>query len=408
MISRSVLTAIIGFLLGSMIYFTITANSSIVLIFGGVGYLIGLFLDNAEVKHQLEAYHFSSVHKTQDIIHSEVIPEAGFFYSPQEVRTTVIIGFKVETKSQSSRLSVLKNLQDHKFRIIEFPEKTILKLILDFPETNHPKIFSIPIQKEKFLFNVKERSIDFKNAIEKIVPGLVLTPLKFPDPIYCDEDREKYKASKNGNFSSVFPPDNNLPSSIPSNSTQNTIPNSKASPSSNSIDQKSVFTEIIDYPQTPELEETSLSNISRPLVNDSKKIDESEIMDDLLAKNQPEASSHIRVPDLSPEDVQQLRNSNDRQLDSFLDSDPSNSSSPVLVSADKLSNDDQIDTRSSKTEAKIEFETNDKEDKVKIDYSIVNDPNNDQQLSDFDKKFISRISEKMKIIESALERNEKT
>ena len=33
------------------------------------------------------------------------------------------------------------------------------------------------------------------------------------------------------------------------------------------------------------------------------------------------------------------------------------------------------------------------EDKVKIDYSIVNDPNNNQPLSDFDKKFIDRISE---------------
>ncbi|UCE14349.1 MAG: hypothetical protein JSV04_04025, partial [Candidatus Heimdallarchaeota archaeon] len=117
MLSRSLLTSIIGFLIGCVIYITIeTASIIMIIIIGGVGYFIGLILDNADIKNHHKSFHFSSIPDTQEIFQPTDIPEALIIYTPKENLTIVSIDFHIKTKPQEFRLSVLKNLQDYQFR----------------------------------------------------------------------------------------------------------------------------------------------------------------------------------------------------------------------------------------------------------------------------------------------------
>lgn len=68
-------------------------------------------------------------------------------------------------------------------------------------------------------------------------------------------------------------------------------------------------------------------------------IDESKIIEDLLLSSPNEPP----VPDLSPEDIQQLKNHNERQLEAFLIEKPLEPSSSSLVTADRLAGVDQED-----------------------------------------------------------------
>ena len=186
MVSRSLLTAIIGFLVGCLFYVAIDPSLTIVLILGGVGYLLGLILDNADVKHQLETSHFSSIPVTQALLQPPDIPEASIIYSPKDNNTSVLIDFLVQAKPQDVRLSVLKNLQENELRLSADPKKNRLSLILDYPDFNSPKISSE--QQKEFHFDIHERALDFQNAAQKIIPGLVLSPLKFTE-IFTEVDK---------------------------------------------------------------------------------------------------------------------------------------------------------------------------------------------------------------------------
>ncbi|MHA1969105.1 MAG: hypothetical protein ACW964_15065, partial [Candidatus Hodarchaeales archaeon] len=113
--SRSLLTSLIGFLIGFIIY----PDTIFLFLCGGVGYFVGLLLDNVDVKNQLDSLYFNSVHVTQDVFQPDDIPEAVIIYSRKEKKTIVQIDFRIDSKPQDFRLSVLKNFQEFDFRIIE-------------------------------------------------------------------------------------------------------------------------------------------------------------------------------------------------------------------------------------------------------------------------------------------------
>ncbi|MHA2246491.1 MAG: hypothetical protein ACXADY_16235 [Candidatus Hodarchaeales archaeon] len=348
MLNRSILTSIIGFLSGCLLYYTSEASVAIVLIMGCVGYFLGLILDNADIKYQLETFHFSSIPSTQEKFQSGDIPEASIIYSAKENLTTVSIVFRVKTKPQDFRLSVIKNLQEYQFCILEDAGKTILSLTLNYPECNYPKLLSSVDQKKEFHFNIRERSLDFRNAVQKIVPGLFLSQVLYPD-LY-GEEKSQSPLDTSERFPHPPPPSSSSPvnhfpqTSNFSEKNSNERIGPLGFPSSSNIDRRLISKELIDYPPSPELETKDQSGIispnherSPPSEEDEEIIKESEIMDDLLQSSPIEP----RVPDLSPEDVQQLKNHNKRRLEIFLDKESSESPSPSLVSAAKLASIDR-------------------------------------------------------------------
>ncbi|MFX0206348.1 MAG: hypothetical protein ACFFDT_10200 [Candidatus Hodarchaeota archaeon] len=320
MLNRSILTAIIGFLVGCLFYYVADAGVVVVLIMGVSGYFFGFFLDNADVKHQLD--HFSPLSSSEEIFQSADLPEAHILFSKKENLTTVSIDFQVETKPQTFRLSVLKNLQDHQFRILEDSNKTIFSLTLDFPEINYPKIIDSPDLKKEFHFNIRERSLDFQNAVQKIVPGLVLSKFVSLD-FLGDELLQGYSGQ-------TFP----RPSQLP--------PPSSTSNSSNGRPEDDYESEFSRSSQATTFEERQIMS-------------ESQIMEDLL----PGSSTEPKLPDLSPNEVQQLRDSNQRQLEIF------------------LNDDGEID----------------KSNDIKIDFSKVDQPG-DNTIEDFNQSIIKRIEER--------------
>ncbi len=329
MVSRSLLTAIIGFLVGCLFYVAIDPSLVIVLILGGVGYLLGLILDNAEVKHQLETFHFSSIPATQKILQSTDIPGASIIYSPKENQTSVLIDFFVQTKPQDIRLSVLKNLQENELRMVEDSKKTFLSLILDYPDFNYPKI-SLK-QKSEFHFDIHERGLDFQNAAQKIVPGLVLSPLQSTEIFSEEESRMNLRLSSQ--TSPQAPPPS--PPSPPSDMFPDDSPRKRVRPPIEEIDRKKIFKELIDYPPSPELEESEQNGAERLYSPKDDEIDESEILEDLF-ESSSDSSFEPDVPDLSPEDVEQLQNLNQRQLEGFLNEESPESAVPSLMSANEL------------------------------------------------------------------------
>ncbi|MHA1214399.1 MAG: hypothetical protein ACTSPG_03840 [Candidatus Hodarchaeales archaeon] len=176
--TNTIFTLIIGFLFGAVLYLSIVElEILIVFITTGVGYFVGEILDAIEDKHQKEKLSFSNMAVSQEIYHLDDLPEALIIYSVQERRTIVRIDFRVDAKPQNFRLSVLKNLQNFKFRVIEDAKKTIFSLTLDFIDYNYPMILEDSSKKEEFHLAIKERALDFRTAITKIIPGLVLTPM---------------------------------------------------------------------------------------------------------------------------------------------------------------------------------------------------------------------------------------
>ncbi len=328
MVSRSLLTAIIGFLVGCLFYVAIDPNLVIVLILGGVGYLLGLILDNADVKHQLETFHFSSIPATQKILQPTDIPEASIIYSPKETQTSVLIDFFVQTKPQDIRLSVLKNLQENELRMFEDSKKTFLSLTLDYPDFNYPKIS--PKQMKDFHFDIHERGLDFQNAAQKIVPGLVLSPLQSTE--ISAEEEQRLNLGLSSRTSPQAPPPS--PPSPPSDMLPADSTRERVRPPLEEIDRKRIFKELITYPPNPELEESEQNEIKRQYSSKDDEVDESDILEDLFESS--DSSLEPNVPDLSPEDVEQLQNLNQRQLEGFLDEESQDSAVPSLMSADEL------------------------------------------------------------------------
>ena len=308
-----------------------------VLVMGCVGYFLGLILDNADIKRQLETFHFSNLPATQDVVQSDDIPEAKIVYSPKENLTTVVINFRVDTTPQDFLLSVIKNLQERQVRIAEDSGKTILSLTLDYPECNYPQLSFSASQTKEFHFDIREHSLDFQNAVQKIIPGLVFTS----DLQQEEEGTHDY----HGIFldrSSQSPP--------PSPSSSNTFPK-PSNFTTKDVDVRINHADLLR--PNPELEainqdlilQNDITSPQRTSEENQDMIDESKIMRNLL----PSSSIEPEVPDLSPEDVQRLTNHNEGQLDVFLNGKPLETSSSSLVTADRLADIDQEDSYSSIT-----------------------------------------------------------
>lgn len=309
MLNQSIWCAIIGFLVGCLLYYLSEAGVIVVLIMGCAGYILGLFLDNADIK-QVET-HISS----QEIFQQADLPEALILYSSKENLTIVSIDFQVETKPQTFRLSVLKNLQNHRFRISENSSRTIFSLALEFPECNYPKLS--PDHKEELHYNIREYSLDFQNAVTKIIPGLVLSVISQPDRVRDNRSRPEISPSP-----SQFPP--------------------PAPPT-------------YDRTQNDDDERESSYSFPDTISEESEEISESNIMEDLLPENEP--PMELKLPDLSPDEVQQLRDSNKRQLDLFLN----------------------------------------ESDNIKIDFSNMDQSVRNETLEDFEEEIINKIEERTKI-----------
>ena len=181
MFSRSFLTTIIGFLTGCILYLITEPYTTYIFLFGGLGYVIGLILDNSDRKKQIETFHFSSIPTTHEIFYSQEIPEAVVIYSAHENTTSVLLDYRIEAKPEDYRLSVLKNLQEFDFRIIEDSSQTIFSLCIEYPEFNYPSIKETDHKKVGFYYNIKERSNDFQSAIQKLIPGIVICVVHNPD-----------------------------------------------------------------------------------------------------------------------------------------------------------------------------------------------------------------------------------
>ncbi len=356
MLDRSVLTATIGFLCGCLFFYVEDANVLMVLVMGCVGYFFGLILDNADIKRQLETFYFSNQSITQDHFRSEDISEANIVYSSKENLTIAMINFQVDTKPQDFRLSVLKNLQEHQFRIEENSGKTILSLSLDYPECNYPQLSSSENQTKEFHFDIRERSLDFQNAVQKIIPGLVFAPLLCSGLQQEEEGPHDY----HGAFIDRAP--QSPPPSPPSNRTFSPHPN---------LTKKDAAFMALSPQKITEPEESQ------------DMIDESKIMEDLLLSS----PSEPQIPDLPPENIQQLRKHNERQLEAFLNERPLETSSS-LVTADRLAGGYQEEPTKEITEAE-------NMDSVKIDFTNLNHSTK-TKLKQFDLDIIDRIDQRTK------------
>ena len=181
MLNYSMLMTTIGFLTGSLLYLTIEPSMYFLFLFGGVGYFIGVIFDNHDYTKHQKNFHLTSITHTHEIFHPVELPESVIIYSSLDNVTTVFLDFQVERKPENYRLSVLKNLQDYDFRVIEDSSKTILSLCIEYPEFNYPHIVYSNIEVKNFLYDVRERSFDFQGAIQKIIPGIILSKVINPD-----------------------------------------------------------------------------------------------------------------------------------------------------------------------------------------------------------------------------------
>ncbi len=209
MISKSILTTIIGFLFGNILFLVINSNSIIIFLFGGVGYFVGLMLDNADRKLQIDMFHFTNIKSSHEIFYSDLLPEAMIIFSAYDNITTVFLDYRIEAKPEDYRLSVLKNLQEFDFRVIEDSSKTIFSLSIEFPEFNYPLLLSSEKEMERFIHDIKERSVDFQVAIQKIIPGLVISIIKNPN-IFGDQNHLVSNSVNSHNLKNPIDPDNGV------------------------------------------------------------------------------------------------------------------------------------------------------------------------------------------------------
>ena len=140
-----------------------------------------MIFDNHDFINNQKNFHLTSTPHTHEVFHLVELPESVIIYSSLNNVTTVLLDFQVERKPENYRLSVLKNLQDYDFRVIEDSSKTIFTLCIEYPEFNYPTILNSDIKVRKFLYDIKERSIDFQGAIQKMIPGIVLSKVIHPD-----------------------------------------------------------------------------------------------------------------------------------------------------------------------------------------------------------------------------------
>ncbi len=381
--SRSLLTSIIGFLIGFIIY----PDTIFLILCGGVGYFIGLLLDSVDVKDRLDSFYFNNVHATQDIFQPDDIPEAVIIYSRKEKKTIVQIDFRVDSKPQDFRLSVLKNFQEFDFRIMEDANKTTFSLLLDYPDCNYPQIAFVDEQKTELHFDIRERSKDFQTALQKIVPGLRLTIVPLPD-LFREIGVNDSMRSLGSDFQ--LPPSSSSPTRSEFDNQKPSLSIKEPNQMNENEIQNGVHRELMNETVTSEVivsepQETSALN----------EIDGSAIMDDLLGKTGVNQSpinvitpvSSPDLPNVSPEDVKQLKDMNAKTLNTFLDDDNPPSPKATLQTANELKNDTTLIAN--------ESEYVDQEDdtaKVKIDYSsTLNSSEGTKILDNFTAQFVSRL-----------------
>jgi len=284
MLTRSLLTTIIGFLIGCILYLIIAPYTTFIFLLGGLGYVIGLILDNSDRKREIETFHFSSIPSTHEIFHCSEVPEAVVIYSAHDNTTSVLLDYKIEAKPENYRLSVLKNLQEFDFRIIEDTSQTIFSLCIEYPEFHYPSLKEIQHRMSEFYYDIKERSNDFQGAIQKLIPGIVITVVQNPD-ILGNE------ILNSNNFSST-PPSSFFPSS-PSNNYEDR--------SFDSERNAEVVTSLSEENENSEYEATQTRTPEEDVIEDhsvkTKEIDVQEILEDL---NQTPATGHTCLED-SPE-----------------------------------------------------------------------------------------------------------
>jgi hypothetical protein len=217
-----------------------------IFLFGGIGYFIGLILDNADRRLQIDKFHFSNIASSHEVFYSDILPEAVIIYSMFDNITTVLLDYKIDAKPEDYRLSVLKNLQEFDFRVIEDSSKTIFSLNIEFPEFKYSTITNSETELGKFFYDIREQSIDFQRAVQKIIPGLVLSTIERPD-IFGDQNR---RVSDTENS-----PHSSFPSDSPNGSRKlYSIPEKEDKLSSNS-------TERIEEPETSEIKTETENDI---------------------------------------------------------------------------------------------------------------------------------------------------
>ncbi|MFX0084081.1 MAG: DUF2273 domain-containing protein [Candidatus Hodarchaeota archaeon] len=384
--SRCTLTTIIGFLCGFIIYPSVV----FLLLCGGVGYFVGQFLDSIDVKNQLDT--FNSIHATQDIFHPEDIPEAIIIYSRKENLTSVLIDFRVNSKPQDFRLSVLKNLQEFDFRIIEDANKTTFNLILEYPNCNYPKIMTMNDKKEEIHFDIKERSKDFQSALKKIVPGLEIFPSLYPD-LYGDINIKEMISPLSIDYKFHPPPSFMNPETDyrsdyfgVNRNDSNTLANDNIPINFN---QNNIYKELIDYPPSPDMNNGSEFDVT----SEKNNINHDTIIGDLIPKgNLDNSSIEISVPDLSPDDIKELKDMNARVLKSFLEDENSDDISLGLKKAN------QLEENHKKLPAKLQTNSDDIEESkyIKIDYSNVQNYDGDiSPVDEFSTNFVDKIEKEI-------------
>jgi hypothetical protein len=302
MVTRSILTTIIGFLIGWILYLIVKPYITFIFLFGGLGYIIGLLLDTNDRKRQLDAFHPTSILSTHEIFHSDQLPEAVVIYSSINNTTSVLLDYRIEAKPENYRLSVLKNLQDFDFRIIEDTSQTFFSLCIEYPEFNYPSIKNMHSERTKFFYDIEERSNDFRGAVRKLIPGIVINAVQNPD-IFGNE-------TKKGDNSYTSPP----------------YPFFTASPKNSSILSPGKKIKGLNSVSTSEennfeLEsEASESSPPSQLIKNSN-INEEKIMDDLnqasSPNNEEEVGTSENLPDIEINEGFFQRNSrNSPKIDS--------------------------------------------------------------------------------------------
>ncbi|MFW9780560.1 MAG: hypothetical protein ACFFE8_17090 [Candidatus Heimdallarchaeota archaeon] len=175
--NRSSLVAIIGFLSGLVVSLLWDLPKELIYVGGLGGYLIGLFLDRADTRQQIETQHFSAHSPLHQRFTLDSHPHATVIYSARENVTAVILYYQVTEKPTDFRLSVIKNLRDFQFRISERDTNTRIGIELTYPEFNYPHhAHEGTTAYHDFLFDVEEKGRDFQTAFQKVVPGLTLLP----------------------------------------------------------------------------------------------------------------------------------------------------------------------------------------------------------------------------------------
>ena len=384
--SKSPLTTIIGFLCG----FIISPTVQFLLLCGGVGYFIGQILDNIDVKNQIDTFNFNSIHATQDIFHPEDIPEAIIIYSRIDNLTTVLIDFRVDSKPQDFRLFVLKNLQEFEFRVMEDANKTTINLILEYPNCNYPEISTIVEQKKVMHFDIIERSKDFLSAVQKIVPGLNLVTTAYPD-LYVDLNIKDVIKPSNSDFQ--FPPSSPIMKpKFDHNTNLSTVATRINSPSptinsTSTINRDTIHQPLIDYPPVPEKNSDDEINDISSNDDENDDLNDETIMKDLISDSNEQRES-LNVPNLTPDDVKNLKDMNVRAFNNFLDENDSENTLHPLTKANKLENTIQ-DQSSEMNNEKEEIEES---SELHIDYSNTQKSQEDTSIiDDFSFKFIDQL-----------------